>query len=308
MVTRLAQPHARLVRSLLAGALLLVGCLQLQAEDHAPRLRFSVKGGVAEDTLTEMALQANLLIGFNDEAVRGVRTNPVRGWFTVREALALMLEGTALVAVPDAPGTSYAIRVREWEGVVKLPPYIVEDDKGTPWLYARLDDIEVLSRCSPELTANLIDRHRRLLAMLDLLYPAKFWPQRDVPTLLVLNEAELQTQATRELTEAIRRRITTDSIATQILFMPNFHFYDADSQVIYFLLEGVDMDRSAVTVTPWPSISLSIEESSGVTPLRAITISFSAASMAASRTILRSSSVHDSHTCLFTTKISGSAT
>lgn len=139
-----------------------------------------------------------------------------------------------------------------WGGVVKLPPYMVEDDAGRPWLVAKTADVEVLSRCSEELTEKLIDRHQRLLAMLSLILPDQLQPKRDLPAVVVLEDVRLQTETTRELTEKLRQRIRLSKQGTPVTFMPNFHFWDADSQVIYFPLDEYEpaSRESALSITP----------------------------------------------------------
>ena len=36
----------------------------------------------------------------------------------------------------------------DWERIVNLPPMLVEDFAGQPWLIAELPNLQVLSRCS----------------------------------------------------------------------------------------------------------------------------------------------------------------
>ncbi|MFZ9683210.1 MAG: hypothetical protein ACO3DQ_08410, partial [Cephaloticoccus sp.] len=74
------------------------------------------------------------------------------------------------------PGTSGG--PADWDRVVNLPPMLVEDFSGQPWLTADLPNLQVLSRCSQNLTATLIDRQQRLLEMLALIYPAALEPDR----------------------------------------------------------------------------------------------------------------------------------
>src|SRR5690606_10139832 len=103
-------------------------------------------------------------------------------------------------------------------------------------------------------------------------------------------------------------RAAMDFSASSTRSSPMRDFHLSYTGLVAFTNSACWASLSEVTVTPWPSISLSREGSSGVTPLRAMAISFLPASSAASRTILRSCSDHDCHTSRFTTNTSGSAT
>lgn len=156
------------------------------------------------------------------------------------------LNVTATEDDSTAPGTP----TEQWTDVIKLPPFVVEDETGPPWLIAQLPGVEVLSRCSPNITEKLLDRYQRLLAMLALIYPTELQPQSAIPTALVVTDADQQAQATRQLTEIMQRRFKLDAGDRTMSIMPNFNFWDLDSQVIYFPLAVRDDDRSALTITP----------------------------------------------------------
>lgn len=213
---------------------------------------FDIPAGPAEDSLTEFALQASELLVFDARNARGVPTPAVRGWHTVQEALDLMLAGTDLTAMRDPVNAVVTIRSRQIETVIKLPPYVV-DDVGIqvqPWMFGSLPGLEVLSRCSVEETRIFVNRHQRLMAMLATLLPPALQPSQDVPLLLVIDRRQLQSKATRELIDTIQRRLKGNPVTNSLSFMPNFHFWDQDSQVIYFLIEEYESDKSSVTLTP----------------------------------------------------------
>ncbi len=65
------------------------------------RQKFDVPAGEASATLRQFAAQSGQTVVYFVETVRGVRTGPVRGEFTAREALNRMLAGTELVLVQD---------------------------------------------------------------------------------------------------------------------------------------------------------------------------------------------------------------
>ena len=163
----------------------------------------------------------------------------------------LIIATPASVARADvAPPSTENTASGQFGGVVKLPPFVVEDDNGPSWLVATTPNTEYLSRCPSDLTRNLIDRHQRLLAMLDMIYPKELQPRNDVPAVLVLTDASLQAVASRQLTEMLQRQIRGANDMRTIGLMPNFNFWDVDAQVIYFPLQANDADPSAVTLTP----------------------------------------------------------
>jgi iron complex outermembrane recepter protein len=62
---------------------------------------FDVPAGDAGRTLKRFAQQAHREIMFPAESVSGIKTNALKGKFTVREALDRMLAGTSLRATED---------------------------------------------------------------------------------------------------------------------------------------------------------------------------------------------------------------
>lgn len=91
----------RLGRSLtwLAGMMLALCCLSAA---EAPRRAFDLSAGPAETTLQTFSQQAAGQFIFSAGKVGDVTTRAVKGEYTAREALDLMLAGTELYAVQDA--------------------------------------------------------------------------------------------------------------------------------------------------------------------------------------------------------------
>lgn len=81
----------------------------LIAADATPRM-FDLPAGDAVDTLKQAAQQAGFEIMFPAESVRGVRTNPVRGTFSAREAIDRMIAGTDLYVVEDQQSGALSVR------------------------------------------------------------------------------------------------------------------------------------------------------------------------------------------------------
>ena len=83
----------------LCALLTLLG-LSAHAAEAVPRW-FAIPAGEAADTLKVFAAQAQSEIMFPSEQVAGVKTNPVNGRFTPRDALERLIANTGLVIVED---------------------------------------------------------------------------------------------------------------------------------------------------------------------------------------------------------------
>ena len=68
---------------------------------EAVKRRFDLPANSAETSLKRLSEQSGVEVLYPTNFVRGVRTNPVKGEFTAREALERMLAGTGLVAAQD---------------------------------------------------------------------------------------------------------------------------------------------------------------------------------------------------------------
>ncbi len=93
-------PRLVLVRVLALIALLSLPGRFLLAAEVAPR-PFAIPAGEGADTLKVFAVQAQCEIMFPSEPVAGVKTNPVNGTFTSRDALERLIAGTGLVIVEE---------------------------------------------------------------------------------------------------------------------------------------------------------------------------------------------------------------
>jgi len=94
----------------IAVLLLALACAHLLAAAEAPKKAFDVPAGDAVATLKQAARQAGQQIMFTADTVRGIRTAPVKGEFTAREALDAMLAGTGLVVVQDEATGAWAVK------------------------------------------------------------------------------------------------------------------------------------------------------------------------------------------------------
>ena len=74
------------------------------------RRAYELPAGDAATMLRELSAISGREILFAAEAVRGVRTNPVRGEFTPIEAVSRLLTGTVLSVVQDEKTGALAVR------------------------------------------------------------------------------------------------------------------------------------------------------------------------------------------------------
>jgi hypothetical protein len=125
-------------RSLALGVALLLlalGAGPLRALGTTKR-SFDVPAGEAVQTLKDFAAQAEIEIMFPTEPVAGLKTNAVRGEFTIHDALDRMLANTELAAVRDEKTgalmvTPVAAGVRRPDGPAD-PPSPAEKNPRTP--------------------------------------------------------------------------------------------------------------------------------------------------------------------------------
>jgi len=94
------------VRIIIVALLLVVTA----AGADSGRKHFDLPGGAAPDILKSFAKQAGHEILFSDEVVGSVKTNTVKGEFTPKEALDLLLADTGLIASQDARTGAFAVR------------------------------------------------------------------------------------------------------------------------------------------------------------------------------------------------------
>ena len=147
-------------------------------------------------------------------------------------------------------GTAKATNTFE-QAPILLPPYTVEDDRGKPWKFARVAGIEVLYRSPEDVAAAAVDRYLRLNRMFALLLPARIAGHDRAPH-LIIEDKEFEPPVARELSEAITRHIVGLRGKGSVGFMPNFHFWDDDSESLYFVLNTYRQDMSMGELTMAP--------------------------------------------------------
>lgn len=163
-------------------------------------------------------------------------------WLALWSGSALALAaGTAADPAPTKPAD-----LSDPTAVVELSTFHVEGDADTPWLIARIGHTEVLSRCSPDQTATLINRYQRLNAMLAAIYPVALQPEHDVPATLFIDDRN-----SNPATDKLRREQSGSTVVRAIPGrLTNFHRWDQDSQAIHFVLSEFDDELRPLTLTP----------------------------------------------------------
>lgn len=241
---------------------------------------FDVPSGKAERTLVIFAHQSVQPTLFPTDMVKGAQTRAIKGDFVPAEALRLMLAGSALEPVLDAATNTLAIRLSRAnaDAVIELPPYVVEEkgEKSPAWRYASVTGLEVISRCSDDVTRQWIDRQHRLHELLALILPREFQGRSDVPTHYILFSEDATPEAAREMVTAIRAHETRQNAfrtkarssevvveglpnggstpvsgdGASVRFLPNFRFWDQDSRAIFFVMNEAVYDPAGITLTP----------------------------------------------------------
>jgi len=242
--------------------LLAVSIVASRANDWSEAVgtqQFDLPAGPAERTLANFARQSEQPAVFPSDQIRGVRTNAVKGNYTPSQALSLMLAGTTLVPSFDEQSGAFVVKKATQQDdrprpnigeVVLLPPYEVDSGRGRPWRYVKHGRVEVLFRCPEDHAVAAVDRYIRLNRMLAIILPRHLQPLRDVPAALVLEDADYELPVTKELKEGIFADLTKEDEEWKATYLPNFHFRDDDTDVLYFTLEHQLGDQSTMTITP----------------------------------------------------------
>src|SRR5262245_8647249 len=97
----LPQKHLRrLLQRFLLGVCCFTAVPLLLAASVAKRT-YDVPAGAADQALKHFSEQSGRGLLITSDVARGVRTHPIKGEYTAREAIDLMLTGTDLVASED---------------------------------------------------------------------------------------------------------------------------------------------------------------------------------------------------------------
>ncbi|MFI5357338.1 MAG: tetratricopeptide repeat protein [Opitutales bacterium] len=138
--------------------------------------------------------------------------------------------------------------VAETRATLMLPPFVVDEDLGLKWRYARIPGLEILSSCSDTTTQQLVEQNDRLSQLLGLFLPPSLQPSFGVPVTYVLYPQRKMGSLAKKLSDALMTR-AADS-ADDIRFMPNFRCTGPDALVVCFIVNDLNYDRHRVDLTP----------------------------------------------------------
>lgn len=139
------------------------------------------------------------------------------------------------------------------EALVELPPLLVEGERRMPpWLYANVDGVEYLSRCSTGTTRGYIERRVSQLQVLRWLIPPEFLQQTDVPSVTVLYSQSLQAQTQDEMVKALmdlrRRRGGSLLRNSRVGSVPNLLLEDYDFSAVFAYIDERSFRPEGLTV------------------------------------------------------------
>ncbi len=163
---------------------------------------------------------------------------------------------------------AFAVVARAAEGVVALPPFIVEEaTKGPPWRYAEIPGFEILSRCNDQMTRELAAAHYRLHRLLALMLPESLQVGFSVPKKLIFYDASLQPAASQEVIADMLSRQPKDAAPPadsfplgargirfqpaqrRYSFMPNLRLWDTDAMAVFAIVEPGDTNFDQMALT-----------------------------------------------------------
>lgn len=130
--------------------------------------------------------------------------------------------------------------------VVMLPPLEVAAElQTTPWRYAAVGNIEVLSTCSERTTRAFIQAEHRLEQVLEAFVPVEFQVHLAVPKLIVLSEQKRTLSASQTLVTGFDPDKSAAANAgagradrpTAVRFMPNLRLNDPDMLAVFAMID-----------------------------------------------------------------------
>jgi hypothetical protein len=152
--------------------------------------------------------------------------------------------------------------------IVALPPFLVEETRPLPWLYADVAGLEVLSSCPERLTRQLVANHHRLHALLGELLPPALQLKMSEKRTLVFVESAQQPPTSQEvvaqmLLSAVDQQALDNTAVPmddgrlrrrppppRYTFLPNLRLWDRDAQALFAIVRESEFDPKRVALTP----------------------------------------------------------
>ncbi len=158
-------------------------------------------------------------------------------------AALLALVAAARLFAAELPGGS----------TVELPPMVIEEKANLPpWLYARVDDTEYLSRCSESTTRGYAEMQRSRMQWLRSLFPEELFLRMDVPAVTLLLSQKLKPGNTSEAIGDVVELNQQDRSRrgyVRATTAPNVALNDADAVGVFAYIDESAFDRRKLTVS-----------------------------------------------------------
>jgi hypothetical protein len=169
---------------------------------------------------------------------------------SVRQRWCVVLGVLGLVWAGSARGQ---LGMGSADPLVELPPLLVEGSRRLPpWLYANVDGVEYLSRCTTTTTRGYIERRVAQLRVLRWLIPPEFMPRMDVPSVTVLYSQRLrardQEHMVKELMELRQRRGGGILRNSRVGSVPNLMLEDRDFFGVFAYIDEDNFKPAGLTV------------------------------------------------------------
>jgi hypothetical protein len=163
-----------------------------------------------------------------------------------------------------APLLAAPLTAVQREAAIELPPMIVaESTKAPPWLYARVDDTEYLSRCSASTTKAYITAQLEIRRMLRVFIPADFFATSSVPFVSIVAPLDARAgddaagremmriaqQSKQRSNEEGLREMRIPSVQT-FRFLPNLRLDDRDMLAVFTYLNEKDFHQAKLIAAP----------------------------------------------------------
>jgi hypothetical protein len=246
---------------------LVAGCLALALPGSAASpdrtvLTFDVPAGDVDTTLRKFAVQSGQQMIYPTRLAEGVQTQAVKGRFTAREALDRMLADTTLSAWQDEQTGALAVGLAARnQRPIELPPFLVEEAAPVPWRYAQMPGAEILSRCTDEVTTELMVQNQSLQELLEIILPKRLQMRSVVPTTFIFFSDGGQAGVAPDLLATLRHRAVEIAVAqaasgvkpaveTTVGALPNFRFWDQDALCIFYIWEELNQNRGRLMLSP----------------------------------------------------------
>jgi hypothetical protein len=183
----------------------------------------------------------------------GPQTLPTRP--RTRIALFILITLAALPArVPAQPADPLSETAKA--APVELPPLLVtESADAPPWLYANVDGIEYLSRCSATMTRNYAEQWELALQRLSAFVPEWLTARRELGNIVILYSQKLAQVTSPELLQQLKQAAplgTRGAYGSDIVyrFAPNLRLDDRDMHATFAYVDEMHFEPTRMRVAP----------------------------------------------------------